>query len=157
MVRAAVSQSALNGASLHGRMGNARAKKSPSPATHFLNVDLDLYSKSDLQPFVSALGGRRLRSMWGGMGGGIAPRTFEIARNTKNADAAMAAFCGLIRSLPEMERALWDGATVRSFSVGVQAGLQPVSCGFVIQAKTVKSVSDLDGRIVFTIYAPAKA
>jgi hypothetical protein len=30
--------------------------------THFLNVDLEIYSKSDLQPLVSALGKRYLFS-----------------------------------------------------------------------------------------------
>jgi hypothetical protein len=33
-------------------------------ATHFLNVDLDIHSKSDLQPLVSALGEEVVSFTW---------------------------------------------------------------------------------------------
>jgi hypothetical protein len=38
------------------------AKTSDSAATHFLNVDLDIYSKRDLQLLVKAFGAKCLSS-----------------------------------------------------------------------------------------------
>ena len=81
----------------------------------------------------------------------------EIARHTKTADATIRAFCRLIEALPDAERAMWNTATVRSFSVGVRAGSQPLSSDFVIQRQTVTAVSDLGAQIVLTIYAPEQS
>jgi len=78
----------------------------------------------------------------------------EIAKNVRTADAAIWAFCGLIEGLLKLEQALWNAATVRSFSIGIQAGTQPSSCDFTIRPKTVEAVSLLGAQIVLTIYAP---
>ncbi len=87
-----------------------RAKTSDS-ATH-LNVDLDIYSRRDLQPLVKAFGskvivlhvGRERRKY---------SAHLEIAGLTKTADSTTWAFCRLIERLPERERstALSNGAT----------------------------------------------
>ena len=51
-------------------------------------------------------------------------------------------------------RARWNRATVRSFSIGIQAGTHPHSIDFVVGPKTVKAVYDVAAQIVLTIYAP---
>jgi hypothetical protein len=81
-------------------------------------------------------------------------RTLEIAKNTKTADSTIRAFCKLIEALPEIGRASWNAATVRSFSVGVQAARLPNSSDFVIQPQTVRAVSALAARLVLTVHAP---
>ena len=60
----------------------------------------------------------------------------------------------MIESLPKAERELWNRAKVRDFNVGVQAEAQPFSHEFALAAETVKAVSELGARIVFTVYAP---
>ena len=121
-------------------------------ATHFLNVDLDIYSKHDLQPLVKALG-RRVVVLYVGRERRKWSAHLEVAKNVRTADAAIWAFCGLIEGLPKPERARWNAANVRSFSIGIHAGMQPNSCDFIIRPKTLEAASRLGAQIVLTIYA----
>ena len=122
-------------------------------ATHYLNVDLEIYSKRDLQPLVKCLG-RKVFTLYIGREYGNFCVKLEVAKNIKTADAAIRTFCALIESLPKPERALWNTATVQSFSIGIQAGTHPNPCDFTIQPKMVEAVSRLGAQIVLTIYAP---
>jgi hypothetical protein len=119
----------------------------------FLNVDLDVYSKSNLQGLVSAPG-KKVSVLHVGRN----KRTFcahlELSRITKDADSTIRAFCGLIESLPSAERELWNKAKIRDFNIGVQAGSRPYSHEIVLAAATVKAASDVGARIVFAVYAP---
>jgi hypothetical protein len=121
--------------------------------THFLNVDLDLYSKRDLQPLVTALGRKVITLHIGRI-----RRTYcahlELAKVTKTADSTVRAFCALIEALPRTRRGLWNAAKVRDFNIGVQAAAQPFSCEFALAAETAKAAHELGARIVFTVYAP---
>jgi hypothetical protein len=125
--------------------------KDDSSLTRFRNVDLDIYSRSDLQPLVHRFG-RKVFVLYAGR----VKRNFcahlELARITKSADSTIRAFCALIRALPKQERDLWDAARSRDFSIGIQAGTHPNPCDFVIEAKTLNAVSELAARIVLTIY-----
>lgn len=122
----------------------------------FLNVDLDLYSKTDLQPLADALG-RKVDVLFCGK---ESPRSrkhvarFELAAQTKDADSTIRRLCALIRGLPEPSRALWDTATAREFSIGLQAGHAPRSLDFVVEAATIRAVADLNARLSVTLYAP---
>ena len=122
-------------------------------ATHFLNVDLDIYSKRDLHPLVKSFG-RKVIDLYTGRERGKFCTHLEVAKNVRAADSAIWAFCGLVEGLPKPERALWNTANIRSFSIGIQTGTQPNSCDFTIRLKTVQAVSFLGAQIVVTIYAP---
>jgi hypothetical protein len=87
-------------------------------ATTFLNVDLDLYSRSNLQPLVAALG-QRVFTLQVGREGQTYSAHLELSREPKTAGTA------LIHTLPKAERKLWDTANVRDFNVGVQAAMRP--------------------------------
>jgi hypothetical protein len=124
-----------------------------SSATQFLNVDLDIYSRSDLRPLIDGFG-RKVTVMYAGKLKGKYCAHLEVAKYTRNADATIRAFCKLIEALPDDLRARWNAATVRSFSIGIQAGTHPNSSDFVVGPKTVKAVSDVAAQIVLTVYAP---
>ncbi len=130
---------------------NARGRTRLS-ATHFLNVDLDIYSKYDLQPLVKALG-RKVIVLYVGRERKKYSAHLEVAKNVRTADSAIWAFCGLIEGLPKPRRALWNTANVRSFSIGIQAGMQPNSCDFVVRPKTLQAASLLGAQIILTVYA----
>lgn len=121
--------------------------------THFLNVDLEIYSKSNLEPLVSALGKKVLVLFLGRVKRKYGAR-LEVAKHTKNADSTIRAFCTLIESLPRAERRLWNEAKVRDFSIGVQAGGEPSASDFAIAVETLQATVDVGARIVLTIYAP---
>ena len=124
--------------------------------THFLNVDLDIYSKRDLQPLVKCLG-RKVVPLYVGREGGSYSARLEVAKQRKTADSTIREFCVLIEHLPKPERALWDSATIRSFNVGIQAGTQPHSSEIFIRPATVRAIAAVYSQVVFTIYAPESA
>jgi hypothetical protein len=96
-------------------------QKGYSSETHFLNVDLDIYSKHDLSPLVKCFG-KKVVVLHAGVEHRNYSAHLEIAKLTRTADSIIRAFCKLVDALPERERALWNNATVRSFSIGIQAG-----------------------------------
>jgi len=123
-----------------------------SKATTFLNVDLDLYSRSNLQPLVAALG-QRVFTLHVGRKGQTYSAHLELSREPKTADLAIRSLAALIDTLPKAERKLWDTANVRDFNVGVQAAMRPHSYEIPLAYETIKIASALKARIVFTIYA----
>jgi hypothetical protein len=122
-------------------------------ATHFLNVDLDLYSGADLQPLQDALG-RKVDALHIGRQKGTYEAHFELASPPTSADSGIRRFCSLVRSLPPAERKLWDAAKVRDFSVGIQVEALPRCQDFALAAETLQAAAALNARIVFSIYAP---
>jgi hypothetical protein len=121
--------------------------------THFLNVDLDIYSASDLQPLIDALG-KKVILLHAGRDKKTYSAHLEIAKITRTADATMLAFCTLIDALPKAPRELWNKAKLRDFNIGVQADKEPRSFELDVQTKTLEAVARLGGRIVLTVYAP---
>lgn len=127
----------------------------PSLDTHFLNVDLDIYSRRDLQPLVDRLG-RKVLVLFAGREGRKFSAHLEIASKANTADSTIRAFCRLIGDLPEPERKIWDAAIVRSFSIGVQAEIGSPVRDFQVGQGTVTAVSGVGAEIALTIYAPAR-
>ena len=124
-------------------------------STHFLNVDLDIYSKFNLEPFVAALG-KRVLVLYVGCNRRTYEAHLEIAGNVKTADIAIKKFATLINSLPRAARKLWNAAKRRDFSIGVQSAMQPSTFDIAIEAETVRAAALLNARIVVTTYAPQK-
>ena len=122
-------------------------------ATHFLNVDLDIYSRQDLEALVNALG-KKVIVLYAGRLRRTHRAHLELAKTTKTADATIRGLCALIAALPNVERDLWNAAKVRDFNIGVQACTQPHSTEFALSAETLKASHELGARIVFTVYAP---
>jgi hypothetical protein len=129
-------------------------QKGHSSETHFLNIDLDIYSKHDLSPLVKCFG-RKVVVLHAGLEHRNYSAHLEIAKSTKTADSTIRAFCKLVEALAKQERVLWNNATVRSFSIGIQAGAQPNPRDFRIEQKTIKAICDISAEIILTIYPPA--
>jgi hypothetical protein len=123
--------------------------------TDFINVDLDIYSRSDLEPLVTALG-ERVDVLYVGRQRRTCAAHLELPFGFKpyNADAMIRRFAALIDSLPKAQRKLWDTAKTRQFSIGVGAGLQPFSYEMVLSCEAVEPAAKLNARIGFTVYAP---
>ena len=128
--------------------------KDHSSITEFLNVDLDIYAPFDLQPLVSSLGKKVITLYVGRERRRSCTAHLELAGRAKSADSTVRGFCALIQALPRAERQLWNRATRRDFSIGVQAGEQPNSSDFALEATTVQAAAQLGARIVLTVYSP---
>lgn len=128
-----------------------------TPDAEFLNVDLDVYSRSDLQPLVDGFGKKVIDLYVGRERRGYSAHLELAGFQSSSANATIRAFCTLVRALPKTERELWNDARAREFSVGVQAGRQPFASDFRIEAQTIKAVAELGAAIVLTVYGSEMA
>jgi hypothetical protein len=125
------------------------------PVTHYLNVDLDIYSRVPLDGFVEALGDDALVLYVGG-----ARRKYEAhvelasSHVDMSADDTILGLTRLIRRLPRVHRKVWDSAQRREFNIGIGAGLEPHGFELRLQPSTLKAITDLRGVLVTTVYAP---
>ena len=126
--------------------------------THFLNVDLDIHSKSNLQPLVTAMG-KNVHVLFVGRIKRTHQAHLELWGSglSESADPIIRGFCGLIRSLPKPALELWNAAKVRDFNIGVQAAMQPRSHEVALAPETVRAAAEVNARIVLTIYAPRES
>jgi hypothetical protein len=98
-----------NKAIAHTHFVNYRHCVKAATHTHFLNVDLDILSKSTLQPLVDAFG-KKVIVLFSGKVKRTYRAHLELAKMTKTADATVKDFCALVEALPNAERALWNRA-----------------------------------------------
>ena len=121
--------------------------------TRFLNVDVDVWSPSDLRPLVLALG-RKIHVHYAGEERGEYSTHFSLASAYfRNADTRVRRLVALVETLPSPARRLWDRARMRDFNLGIQAGFAPFSHEIALDATTVALVARVRGRIVITTYA----
>jgi len=121
--------------------------------TKFLNVDLDIRARFDLRPLATAFG-KNVVVLYTGHERRLYSAHLELARQPKNADAAIRDFTVMVHGLPRSHRKLWDAATTRDFNIGVQSVTQDKPYEIKLAVSTIQAVSSLSARIVVTIYAP---
>jgi len=122
--------------------------------TQLANVDLDIYSRTNLEPLVEAFG-KKVFVLYVGPFRRSYKAVLELSGNAQSADAKMLAFCRLIRALPRAERTLWDGASVREFNIGLRGGMEPMTFEMTVSEKAVRAAAGVNARIGFTLYSPA--
>jgi hypothetical protein len=121
--------------------------------THFANVDLDIHSRSSLEPLVAAMSDK-VMVLYVGRVKRHYEAHLELHRITQTADATIRGFCSIIRQLPKAQRKLWDNATIREFNVGIRAQMRPFTFEITIAEGTVREASQVNARIGVTVYAP---
>jgi hypothetical protein len=133
-----------------------RATFDISGETHFMNVDLDVFSSRPLDPLAAAFGKRVIVLYVGGERRRYRAH-FEVRESFKrnaDADKFVRRFVELIRGLPPGARRLWNGASKRDFNIGIQSASKPHSHELRLAADTLKQVAAVGGSIVVTTYAP---
>jgi hypothetical protein len=121
--------------------------------TKFHNVDLDVYARHDLAALAGALeSGAMLLSS--DLRDGTYRASFELNTQPRDADPAIRAFVALIEQLPPAQRALWDAADRREFSIGIGAGHSPNSFHLNLSPAVLKLATDVEAAIEFVVYAP---
>jgi hypothetical protein len=122
--------------------------------TEYRNVDLEIWSRSDLRPLVDAFGDRVTAIHVGRIKG----RHFaglELTAMTKTADKTIRRLAALVRSLPRAARRLWNKAERREFNIGIQAGQNQYAFRCPVDPEALRAVSDIGGRVVITVYGSA--
>ena len=121
----------------------------------FLNVDLEVFSKSDLKEFVAALG-RKVAVLYIGKEFGANKAYLELRGQPKTPDAAVLRFCKLIENLPRKERALWNTAKSRSFDIGIEAPRPGDHYWTAVSPRAILAAAKVGVQIAITVYGPMK-
>ncbi|MGD0901383.1 MAG: hypothetical protein ABR924_00450 [Terracidiphilus sp.] len=130
--------------------------------TQFLNVDLDIVSKSDLKPLIDAMGGqiyvlflgrvkRHYEAHLEAAGSGL-----PAASHHSSPESLILRLCKVIRRLPPDARGLWDSARTRSFDIGIEARGPYRYYWFPLRPKTIKAALEVNAQIAVTVYGPLK-
>jgi hypothetical protein len=126
-------------------------KPSVLDKTRFLNVDLIIYSRSDLAPLVSAMG-TRVIVLYVGSENRKYKACLEISGMPTSPEAAIKGFCRLISGLPRPYRRLWDEAKVRTFDIGIKSGPPNSYYWFAIEPESLKMAARVNAQIAVTAY-----
>lgn len=125
-----------------------RATRPKDP--YFLNVDLVLYSKSDLQPLVSAMG-PKINVLYVGREHHSYKACLEVSWMPKSADWAILQFCRLIQKLPRPAKRHWGNARSRTFDIGIES-VPKGTYWFEISGEAVAEAAKLNATIAVTVY-----
>jgi hypothetical protein len=122
----------------------------------FVNVDLDLRSRLDLQPLVDAFGDDII-DLWVGR----VKRTYEahlevVWEPRHNPTSIILRFCKLVKDLPPSKRKLWDAAKSRSFDIGIEAPAKGKFYWSALSSEAIRAAAEVGAQIAITVYGPMK-
>lgn len=116
----------------------------------FLNVDLEITSRSKLDALAEELGDRigvlfigKIKSRY--------RLSFEISGVHRDPDSTILSLCRLIESLSKESRARWDAAN-KVFDLGFESSEADCRAAFSLRRKTVQAISQLSAEIGVTVY-----
>lgn len=121
----------------------------------FLNVDLEVFSRSDLKPLADALK-KSLTIHYVGMEFGKHKAYFELSRPPKTPDSAIIRYCKLIQKLPPNKRKIWDNAESRSFDIGFESPKKGRYFWGSVRSEAIRAAGLVGAQIAITIYGPMK-
>ena len=124
--------------------------------TRFLNVDLEVFSKSDLQSLVAALGSK-VHVHYLGMEFGLFKAYLDLAVQPKTPESGILRYCKLIQKLPPSERAAWNAAKSRSFDVGIEVPKRGGHYWVAVGPDAVRAASEVGAQIAISVYGGMKA
>ncbi len=123
----------------------------PGSSTRFLNIDLDVWSASPLEPLVHAFG-RKVVTLHVGRTGREYAAHLELAVSPDSPDLLLRRFVRLVEDLPRPARALWNRARVREFNIGIQPAAKPYRFELHLKEATVRAAGRVNARIATTVY-----
>ena len=107
--------------------------------TAFLNVDLDIVSRRDLQPFADHVTSW-VFALHVGKWRGQYRAHFELTRQARTTEVVVRRFVEKLERLPAPAARLWRTATRRTFNIGVQAGASPHASEFTLSPGLLRRV-----------------
>lgn len=125
--------------------------------TVFANVDLDIYSSTNLQPLVDAFGDR-IFDLWTGR----VKRTYQTHlelewKKNQTPNSIILGFCRLVESLTPSTRRLWSSAKKKSFDIGIHAPALNHYYWSAVSPEAVRAAADVGAQIAITVYGAMKA
>ena len=121
------------------------------PGAAYLNVDLEIRSRSDLTPLVHALQ-RRLFVLHAGRVQGTFFASFEASGPGHPPDVAIPRLAATLRRLPPSLQRLWRQARDRVFDIGVARAAGDTPFSLALRQETIRVVTALNARLALTFY-----
>jgi len=120
---------------------------------YFLNVDLEIESKSSLRSLERELGGRILVMFAGRMKGRHWLCLEKRWGDDEKGHDAIIALCALVESLSPRNRQLWDTALRKEFDIGYESRLSSERANrFRIRSGTLRRMAALGASFAVTFY-----
>ncbi len=121
---------------------------------HFLNVDLEIESKTDLASLAAALEPDAFALYCGPVPDG---HLLNLELNTESGikegpDERIHEFCGLIEALSPEGRQGWQSAFRRTFDVGFDATAEHMAARFSLRTDTLERIARLGATLTITVY-----
>jgi len=128
--------------------------KKARPGVVYLNVDLEIRSRSDLTPLVTALR-HQLVVLYAGRMQRAFFASFETSGRRYPPDVAIRRLARALRRLPPPLQRLWRHARDRVFDIGVAraTGVDPLY--LTLRQETIEIVAMLNARLALTFYPDA--
>ena len=117
----------------------------------YLNVDLEIRSRSDLMPLVTALQ-RRLSVLHAARVRGTFFASFETSGMAHPPDIAIGRLARALLELPPSIQKLWKQAGDRVFDIGVARAAGNTALPLALRRQTVKTIAHLNARVALTLY-----
>jgi hypothetical protein len=128
---------------------------SPTSEVRFLNVDLEVRGREDLQWLVEELGEAVIHLHCGEVKDHFLA-VLEARPPHGDANSLINYFCNFIDNLPAERRATWDGLFSKVFDIGYEAGIGSKSYESDLRPETIAAVARIGASLRITIY-PATA
>lgn len=80
----------------------------------------------------------------------------ELAAQPRTAAEAIRKFVKLIEKLPPDARRQWNGASFRSFNIGIQSGAERPALELEIGPDVLGEAAKIDAKIAVTVYPPER-
>ena len=123
-------------------------------SANFLNLDLEIESRSDLSALAQHMGEQVLVLF-----NGATERGFRLALEpiietalSRNPQACLNHFVTLLRSLPVELTAIWNDCTSRVFDYGFDGGFESPPQNTTICANSLLQIANLGADVRITIY-----
>lgn len=121
----------------------------------FISVTLEVFSKSDLQPLVAALGSK-VHVHYLGMEFRLFKAYFDLAERPKTPKTAVLRYCKLIQKFPPQARAIWNAAKSRSFDIGIEAPKRGNYYWSAVSSEAIRASAEVGAQIAISVYGPMK-
>jgi hypothetical protein len=125
----------------------------PTTEVRFINVDLEVCGRDDLQWLVDEFGGDAINLHCGRVQGQFLA-VFESSSPHGDPNSLIGYFCHLVDNLPTEARAAWDGLFSKVFDIGYDAGVGPKSYESDLRPETITAIAKVGASLRVTIYPP---
>ncbi|MGA7242588.1 MAG: hypothetical protein WBX19_05370 [Terracidiphilus sp.] len=122
----------------------------------FMNVALEIFSRSDLKPIADAFGSKVTVFYLGKEFGLFKAYFYPGWQQSNTPETGILRYCKLIQKLPKEERKLWDSAKSRSFDLGFEGPQKGRRYWGAVGQKAVRAAAEVGAQIAITIYGPMK-